>query len=810
MGNRKRMNKRKTAAIALGILAAGATGSTVAQDFIPIPDAPDKTTTTNPIQDLTAKAISATGGVFTPSIPESMTIENEGGEIIYNNDSHSITYMSGNKPVRLRTDSGIDIQAKRIRVDLDKKTAALDGPLTVYLGETLTLAEGGSYDWERMVVDIQKVRAKVSGIIVKGARVEYKTDDKGKQFMRIHDAYVSTDDAQKPGTWIGAGQLTVYPGEYGTVTRLSVASGDYDVAIPIIGWFTFSHSLNPREGYLPHPGVKSIWGTYLLNQYGILFGNKRVENNIPTADYLMMNHVDYRSRRGLAVGIDLEDLSMSKKYRDMQGLRTYYAADSDPMINPTDIQREDTRHNRYSIKLTSLWDLPTAGEPHTQWTLGANINALSDKYMLRDYFEDEGHVDDKPDNTVRLVRRDARSEAMLLTRFAPNDFYMTDERIELSYYRARTGIGSTGLSYETRNSFGMMRQEVPPDEWFRYRAALDNTRDPAVRNYYERMLNTSQYLRANSTHELTANYKAFGFLNITPKAGVGYSGYYSVDDVGADNRFLGYLGADISFKLHKSMPNFSMPSLGYKGLTHVIRPYTSLSYCNISSSSQLVPQINTWSSLYGTTTSSPMNLDLMGFTGIDSWGTWSIARFGVQNTLTTHVDGEPTTLLNWNVFFDYNEENPNTNSDCSNLYSHLSLHPTRRLQLYLETQTPTVNSGDGFSQYNASVVVQPTASLETILGYRCIDNHPILEDAEQVYAQANLRINEQYSLACRWNWDIAEGTLPIQQYSLFRKSGAWYLGATLFLRDNGGKRETGFGISFTLGETGSSLPIDFF
>ena len=31
---------------------------------------------------------------------------------------------------------------------------------------------------------------------------------------------------------------------------------------------------------------------------------------------------------------------------------------------------------------------------------------------------------------------------------------------------------------------------------------------------------------------------------------------------------------------------------------------------------------------------------------------------------------------------------------------------------------------------------------------------------------------------------------------------------TVFLRDNGGKKEEGFGLSFTLGETGTALPIN--
>ena len=788
----------------------GATCGSAAEQFVPLPGEPG-TPSANPILDLADKAISATGATVAPTIPNAMTIENEGGEILFNSNNRVITYKGKNNPVRLRTDSGLDIQAETIVVDLDKKTAELGGPLTVYMGETLTLADSGTYNWEEMTADIKGVRSKVTGIIVRGSRVTYAKDKEGKNYMQIQDAYVSTDDSKEPGTWIGAGELTVYPGEYGRVTRLSVAGREHDIAIPIIGWFSFSHSLNPQEGYLPHPGAKSIWGTYLLNQYGVLLGNRRVENNIPTADYLLTGHFDYRTRRGFATGLDAEDLKMQKKYKDMTGLRTYLIFDSDPMINPTETPRSHTKHTRYSVKMTTLWDLPQPECDTTgNWTLGTNVELLSDQYVLRDYFESEGRMNDKPDNTVRLSRRGARSEAMLLSRFSPNNFYASDERYELSYYRARTALGKLGINYETRNSIGAMKQHIPAHEMFMYREALHNTKDKDLRAYYSRMLNTSAFMRVNSTHEFTASYKAFNFLDVTPKAGVGYSGYYGVDGVGSDNRFLGYLGVDAGIKMHRHFSNFRIESMGYEGLTHVIRPYMSFSHCNISSSNPLVPKIDTWSSLYGNSTTSPINLDLMGFSGIDGWGTWTIWRFGMQNTLTTTVDGENRTLLYWDVFIDYNEENPNTNSKYSNLYSHVVFSPTRRLKLGLETQTPTIKNGDGFSQFNTYVQLQPTAYLEGRLGHRMIDNHPIQEDASQVYAEANIRINDKYSTAFRWHWDVEDGHLPIQQYSIFRKTGAWYTGATLFLRNNGGKKETGFGISFTLGETGSALPIDFF
>lgn len=811
MGNGTRKHTKRAVGIVAGVLSICVPYSSADQDFIPLPDEAGSPKISNPVMDLTDKAIGVAGEIASPTIPDALTIENEGGEIIYDNNNRVITYIGKGNPVHLKTNSGVDVQAQSIRVNLEKKVAELQGPLTVYVGETLTRAQSGVYDWEKMRVDIRGARAKVSGIIVRGTRILYDKDTEGKQYMQIQDAYVSTDDSQEPDTWVGAGELTIYPGDYGRVTRLSVAGGGHDVAIPIIGWLTFSHSLNPREGYLPLPGAKSIWGAYLLNQYGFLLGNRRVENNIPTADYLLTTHLDYRTRRGIATGLDVEDLGMSKKYEDMTGLRMYYAADSDPMINPTETPREPTKHSRYDVKMSTLWDLPTLGNtPEADWTLGTDLHWVSDRYMLRDYFDEEGSVNNRPDNTVRLTRTSKKSETMLWTRFAPNDYYTSDERIELTYYRARTAIGRTGINYETRNSFGAMRQYIPAHELFMYRAALDEATDPAVRNYYERMLNTSAYLRANSTHEVTTSFKAFNFLNITPKAGVGYSGYYGVDGVGADNRFLGYAAVDFSFKLHKSMPHFSLPYLGYKGLTHVIRPYTTLSHCSISSSNARVPKVDTWSSLYGNSTSSPMSLDLMGFSGIDGWGTWTIWRMGMQNTLTTSVDGESRTILNWNLFVDYNEENPNSSGQFSNIYSYLRLTPTRRLSLNLETQTPTIKNGDGFSQYNTYLAYQPLAYLEGIVGYRSLNNHPLQRDTAQMYAQANLRINDKYSTACRWSWDIEKGRLPIQQYSVFRKTGAWYTGATLFLRDNGGKKETGFGISFTLGETGSALPINFF
>lgn len=207
-------------------------------------------------------------------------------------------------------------------------------------------------------------------------------------------------------------------------------------------------------------------------------------------------------------------------------------------------------------------------------------------------------------------------------------------------------------------------------------------------------------------------------------------------------------------------------------------------------------------------TTSPVPLDLCGFAGIDGWGNWNIWRLGMRNTLTSRVDGESIRFLTWNMFCDYNADNPNSEYDFSSLYNIVNFSPSQRFDFYLTTQTPTIKNGEGFWQYSIGTRIIPAEWLETYFSYRSIKDHPILENSGQFHVRTNIRLSEKYTFSVKLYYEENEGRFPIQQYSLFRHAGAWYIGATVFLRDNGGKKEQGFGISFTLGETGTALPID--
>ena len=804
---RKKRHAKLTLALILGGLSqVPAQGA----DFVPLPeDIFDNKDEVNPLLDVTNRVVAGLGKQA-PEIPDVLQVTNDGGTISYDQEKNIFLYQAGEgSALRLRTDSGSDIHTPTVEARLDTNEAILSGPMVLYQDDILVRGEdGGFYNWKEKKTAVNKVRIKIGGILVRGSRIEYDTDAEGKEYITVYDAFVTTEDVQKPSTWIGTGTLTIYPGDYGRVSRLSIATENHDITVPVLGWFTFSHSLNPREGYLPGMGTRSIWGAYLENNYGILLGNRRVDGIMPTADYLATLHLDERTRRGLATGLDLEDIAMSKKYEDMQGFASYLADDRNPSINPLDGERTPVDDKRYYAKLQALWDVTPEADTQSDWQLVSNVHVVSDQYMLRDFLPEVSRVNDKPDNTVRLVRRTNETQSMVYTRFAPNDYYMTDERIEASFYRVRSAVGNTGINYETNNSACIMRQYLPPELRAQYKAKLDRLKEGEMKDYYARMLNTESFFRVNSTHEFTTNLTICKFLNVTPKAGGAYTGYYDVGGVGSDNRLLGYVGCDFNLKFHNTYPNFKFKTYGLEGLTHIIQPYANFSRGSISSSNSHVPQIDVWSSTKSGSTVSPMPMDLMGFTGIDGWGNWNVWRLGLKNVFKSRVDGESVDLLTWDAFCDYNADNPNSEYDFSSLYNIVSFAPSKRFTLNATMQTPTVNNGEGFWQYSIGARVVPASWLETYVSYRAILDHPVQEDSDQLKLRANIRFNEKYTFATEIYYDITEGRLPIHQYSIFRHAGAWYIGATVFLRDNGGKKEQGFGISFTLGETGTALPID--
>ncbi len=743
-------------------------------------------------------------------IPDNISIESSDAQLMMRAHDQSVRYESANRPIKITTDTGSEFQSRLIDVNMEKGIFQLHDDLTIYTNNSLIRAGAAEFDWKAEEGSFSDIRVKTFDILIQAKKGSYLTDEKGVKYMKLEHASFSTHDIKDPSFWLGFEEMIVYPGDRIKAKGLSVGGENGLSRVPLLSYIPINHSLNPKEGYLPLPGSRSIWGLYLLNRYGILLGNRRVEDFMPTADYILINKLDYRERRGFGIGIDIEQESHTKKFKAATGLSLYYTDDKDSQHNPTSLPRPHIDSQRYRIAYQDIWEIPALYDSGSQWVVKSNINILSDSRFLSDFEEELSKNNDKPDNTVAVVKRDSYSESSAFLRFDPNNYYTTDERIEMSYYRARQPIKHSPISYETRNSISYMRQRVSLDERLFYEQQLKQVTDSSARDYYTRLLNEDSYLRISSIHELTTSFKIAKIFNVVPKLGLAYNGYYGFQDLADDTRFSAYFATDISMKMQRHFSSVQSNYFKIDGLTHIFQPYVSYSYQSLSSSDPLVPQVNAWTTSVGNSASIPMPLDLNGYSGADGWNDWSTVRIGFQNYLTTKYDGEVRRLLRWNTFFNINLMNSDRLGEYSNLYSVLELKPSERLHIESDIQVPIIASDDDYMATTHTVSYQALRWLEVELGHRYNSNDALQYESQQFNWRLNMRISENYSFSSNMYVDMSLDSIPLQQYSIFRNMGAWHMGGTLFFRDNGGVKETGFGISFSLIETGMSAPINFF
>lgn len=759
----------------------------------------------NPISGYAGKlteSASLEGGIV-PEMPQNVTIDNY-GEIIYDREANTAIY-TGTPAVHMKTDNNIEVFAKRAKANMRDKTITLTGDLAIFQENSLSRADRAVYHYETGEFYTDQVKTKMSGMILRSNDIRYEKDAKGREYMESRDASLTSEDDETPLTWIHAKRLRMYPEDSIEFSGLTCHYGN----IPFFYFPYFNHSLNPDEGYLPMIGANTYLGGFLLNKYGFLLGNRRIEDHRPTSDYLLTTHLDYRTKRGFGAGFDVRDTSLHKSFRDMSGLSVYAVRDTDPTISPTSEPRPDMSKDRWRIALQQMWTLPVSETPRSNWRLKANINALSDGYMLRDFYKDLYQQNAEPDNTVALTRTDDTTILTLLQRFAPNDYYLTDQRTALTFDRIRMPLFGSGIVYETQNSADFMRQVVPGQIRNQIRnELLKPGLSKTGREFYDRLLQTNGFFRIHSFHEFSTSCKVANFLNLTPKVGGGYTGYYDVGDVGSFNQGIFYSGIDADFKFSRKFSSVKSSEWGLNGLNHIVQPHFSLAYIGANELDPLCPRIDGYSA-----TTNPMALSLGRITELDSLATSSIFRYGVKNFLMTQRDSVSLKWLSWNVFMDAYLHDAADDRKFSNLYSQLEWSPLPWIGFSSGMQFPVVSTSSDVARYkefNNYITFMPFRSTEFIIGHRYLTGHSTVEDGSQLDCRMLYRVNEEFSFGTSWRFDLLNGRTDIQEYNVYKNMGAWYLGAGVYVRKNGSKDEVGFGVSFMLKETGTYLPVKFY
>ena len=159
---------------------------------------------------------------------------------------------------------------------------------------------------------------------------------------------------------------------------------------------------------------------------------------MPSADYLGTLHLDYRTRRGFAYGLDIGTAAGGEMPGHDGLVRVHDPVTEGEDFRGDDEYREHLDPDRWRLAPSRCG--PSGENALTEWRLKANVNMLSDEYMLRDFYPEIYQRNSSPDNTVLLSRTDDTHDFSLLHRFVPNNFYIADQRTELSYERVKSPI----------------------------------------------------------------------------------------------------------------------------------------------------------------------------------------------------------------------------------------------------------------------------------------------------------------------------------------------------------------------------------
>ncbi|MDA7598179.1 hypothetical protein OAE61_01755 [Verrucomicrobiales bacterium] len=696
-------------------------------------------------------------------------------------------------------------------------------------GNVSVFKPGGNYFGEEIIYNTETgemtsldLRGSLDPIFYEAGQVDAASGD--DSVIEMGNGFFTTHDSANPNYRIEAKRMRVFPGEKVTMKGVKLYAGE-----KAIFWLPYlSQPLDDELGYFFMPGYNSTWGAFVQNQYGFMIGDHT----------LAQAHLDYRSERGVAGGIEFK----SERHRGNENfgrLNLYYAQDQDPLQAFSGRTREEgaVDQERYRINLQHRVYLP--GPEKSTLYLDIDINKLSDEFFYEDFFPAEYRTDPQPDNVLNLVKRADRGTFSLTHRSQLNDFFQSDERTEAAIDVIRTPIGETGLFYNGYTTVGVIDEFLGDNELADITAQRDQLRsirdgfltisgdelidaegnvvatgefDSAETDSlladFERQLENRGYGRFDTYHEFLFPTTVAGFLNVVPRAGAGYTNYSDIEAPGTSSfdRATFHAGTDLSFKLSRKNADVFNGALGIDGMMHVLQPYLNYSYVKTDEIGNNFTPIDR---ITPTTRLRPIDLPL--FTSVDSLQDWQIARIGAFNRFITRRNGGNHQWLTINNYFEAYIDDPEFDRDYSNLFNEVRWSPLPWLSASTVAQVPVFGEEMGFTEINSNVAFMPTNWFQFNVGQYVLNDHPFFDDSDLYSFGTYTRLSDQWGFSTNHRFEAEDGTLEYQQYQIHRDLSSWTASLGAISRNNrGGEDEWGVLMSLTLKAFPRvSVPLDF-
>jgi LPS-assembly protein len=669
-----------------------------------------------------------------------------------------------------------DIYADSAQYNPKTREVFAEGHVRIYRATGLFVGDRAIYNIDTKKIQAVEMRTDKTPYLVGGESVT--TISEGA--FLVSKGTFTTHDSSNPDFRLQARTLRIYEHDHVVLQNVTF----YIKSVPVFWWPYLYQSLDDSFSYMVSPASLSSWGISILSRV-----------SMPITDEIKLQiRLDYRQRRGVALGLE-PDIRYGKDKTSWARLRTYFLQDVNPDINRTSEVRVGVPKDRYRISLQDRTNF-------TEDIYGTvDITKISDEFLLQDFYPGEFQLNPKPDNVVAITKTHPIYTLTAIARFQANNFFEQTERLpEVVLDIKRTPLFGGPIFYEGETGIADLHRSFASGSGFQDYGTL----------------------RFDSFHQFLYPNTYFGWLSVVPRVGFRGTYYDETRDLGKTiftpnpNPFIpDFLlpdptlamplqkggsavravvnaGVEASFKLSRVWEDAQSTSLGLDGLRHIIQPFTNFSW--VSSSNSNPASILQFDRFEPSTQLRP--IDFPQFTSVDSIDSWTIWRLGVRNRLLTRRDDLTVSWMDVETYIDVNFNNPFDKTPYSNLFNKINFTPVPWASFGIASQLPAFDKG--FTEVNTNVSIQPIANLQINLAHRYLNQNPFFDNSSLYVLSGYYRINDNWGIGIREQYEGATGILEEQRFSIYRDLTSWVASVGAIIRDNGGVKEYGFLLTFTL------------
>lgn len=645
--------------------------------------------------------------------------------------------------------------ADNVTVNESTGLVQAQGNVSIQRESYLWRGDGAEYNLKTQELTAKEFKAGFPPFFVGGGSLGAEPGEGTNRVYTATNAYVTTDDVDKPGYRVRASSLKIIPGKSIVARGATLYLGK----VPVMYFPYFQKRLDGEQNaFTLTPGYRSQYGAFLRGAY-----------NWQLNEYLRgAIDLDSFQKRGFGFGPVVQYDALQFGQGSLAG---YYIHDLHPGNDPAG---EAIRENRHRIAFSHRATL------RTNLTATVVVNEQSDPWIVRDFFETQYRENPQPKSFLEVNQLWSNWSLDLLAQPQVNDFFQTVERLpDIKLSGIRQQLGASPFFYESDSSFG----------YFRFRAGDDFSTNYAA-------------LRADTFHQILLPKTFFGWLNVTPRVGGRFTHYGETDaesgpELSEKNRGVFNTGTEVSFKASQLWSGVQSKFWDADGVRHIIEP--SINYVfvpNPTVAPRELPQFDREiPSLHF------LPVDFPDYNAIDAIDSQNVLRLGLFNKIQTKRNGVVDNIVNWRMFTDWRVDKRDGQTTFSDLFSELDFKPRRWITLSSETR---IGVEDGHYRYgNHQLTLEPNDVWSVSLGHLYVREDPLLfgENSGRSYIRSSIyyRMNENWGWRMTHHYDERDGTMQEQYYTLYRDLRNWTSALTFRVREVGnGVTDYTIAVTFSL------------